>query len=80
MSERTDVLVVGASAATIQVSGELTATSTLHPTHGDLGRARFSAFVEESGQVVGAIGWKNPRGFRDAARRVGGRLAPDTAS
>ena len=64
----------------IEVSGELTATSTIHPTHGDLDRARFSAVVEDGGRVVGAIGWKHPRGFRDAARRVGGRLAPDTAS
>jgi NADPH-dependent 2,4-dienoyl-CoA reductase/sulfur reductase-like enzyme len=60
----------------IQVSGEFPADASIHLTDGGLGRPRFSALVERSGHVVGAVGWKHPRGFREAAGRIGQVLAP----
>jgi len=64
----------------IQVSGELTADATIHLTDGGLNQPRFSAVVEKGGQVVGGVGWKHPRGHREAAQRIGRQLTLDTAS
>jgi hypothetical protein len=36
--------------------------------------------VENGGRIVGAIGWKHPRGFREASGRVGRQLTLDRAS
>jgi 3-phenylpropionate/trans-cinnamate dioxygenase ferredoxin reductase subunit len=64
----------------IQVSGELPDDATIHLTDGGLDQPRFSALVENGGQVVGAIGWKHPRGFREASGRIGRQLTLDRAS
>lgn len=64
----------------IQVSGEFTADTAVHPTDGDLDQPRFAARAESGGQIVGAIGWKHPRGYREAARRIGERLAPSAVA
>jgi hypothetical protein len=31
-------------------------------------------------RIVGAIGWKRPRGYREASGRIGRQLTPDTAA
>jgi 3-phenylpropionate/trans-cinnamate dioxygenase ferredoxin reductase component len=64
----------------IQVSGELTDDAVIHVTDGGFDQSRFSAVVENGGRIVGAVGWKHPRGFREAAGRIGRQLTLDTAS
>lgn len=60
----------------IQVAGEMSNHANLHLTDGDLDQHRFAAVAEIDGRIVGAVGWRHPRGYGDAAGRIGGQPAP----